>query len=119
MEKGLVTALRDKYPTLFHTEDGSETRIRILEDNMHHESIADFVITFGGDGLLLHLNTLFPNRNVPPVMSFDLGSLGFLCPFAYENFFDEVNPLCCDPSELTKRLTMSRLMLYYGINRLF
>jgi NAD kinase len=50
----------------------------------------DFIVTFGGDGLLLHVNTLFADRAIPPVMSFYFGSLGFLCPFAYEDFEKEV-----------------------------
>ena len=45
----------------------------------------DLIITFGGDGLLLHCNTLFAGRAVPPVMCFDFGSLGFLSPFLYRS----------------------------------
>ncbi len=58
-------------------------------------SSVDFIITFGGDGLLLHVNTLYAGRSVPPIMSFDFGSLGFLCPFAYDNFAAEVSVLVC------------------------
>ena len=49
------------------------------------------IITFGGDGLLLHCNALFHGQDmsIPPVMSFDFGSLGFLAPFPYEDFEDE------------------------------
>lgn len=90
LERGLHTALQEKYPTLLTIAPDSQASVHILEDSMHLDNVADFVITFGGDGLLLHLNTLFAERHVPPVMSFDMGSLGFLCPFAYENFFDEV-----------------------------
>ena len=50
----------------------------------------DVVITFGGDGLLLHCSTLFNGKSMPPVMCFDFGSLGFLTPFYFENFADEV-----------------------------
>ena len=42
----------------------------------------DAVISLGGDGTLLHVNTLFQGDTaVPPVISFALGSLGFLTPF--------------------------------------
>ena len=51
----------------------------------------DLVITFGGDGLLLHCNTLFGSSPVPPVMGFDFGSLGFLSPFQFDEFQPEVN----------------------------
>jgi NAD kinase len=50
----------------------------------------DLIVTFGGDGLLLHCNALFGQRYMPPVMSFDFGSLGFLSPFLFENFEKEV-----------------------------
>lgn len=60
----------------------------------HSDSKVDLVMTFGGDGLLLHCNTLFGERAVPPIMSFDFGSLGFLSPFLYENFDHEVHRCC-------------------------
>jgi hypothetical protein len=52
----------------------------------------DLIVTFGGDGLLLHTNTLFGDSigSIPPVMSFDFGSLGFLAPFRFEDFEEEV-----------------------------
>ena len=37
----------------------------------------DFVVCLGGDGLVLHASSLF-QRAIPPVISFNLGSLGFL-----------------------------------------
>ncbi len=41
-----------------------------------HERV-DFVICLGGDGVILHASNLFRNA-IPPVVSFNLGSLGFL-----------------------------------------
>ena len=37
----------------------------------------DFVVCLGGDGLVLHASSLFQHA-IPPVISFNLGSLGFL-----------------------------------------
>jgi len=37
----------------------------------------DFVVCLGGDGVILHASALF-KRAIPPVISFNLGSLGFL-----------------------------------------
>eukprot|EP00871_Galdieria_phlegrea_P001814 jgi/Galph1/2633/GphlegSOOS_G1300.1 len=55
------------------------------------EREVDFIICLGGDGLILHVcSSLFP-RAVPPVMSFNLGSLGFLTPFDFEDFKREVH----------------------------
>jgi NAD+ kinase len=47
----------------------------------------DFVVTLGGDGTVLYASWLF-QRIVPPVLSFALGSLGFLTMFDYEDFRD-------------------------------
>ncbi|KAG6836561.1 hypothetical protein H0H93_006788 [Arthromyces matolae] len=44
------------------------------------ESI-DLVVTFGGDGTILHASSLFSAGAVPPVLSFSMGTLGFLLPF--------------------------------------
>ena len=44
----------------------------------------DFVITMGGDGTVLFASWLF-QRIVPPVLSFALGSLGFLTKFDFED----------------------------------
>ena len=43
-------------------------------------SLVDLVIGVGGDGTLLHINSLFPKK-VPLVIAFNLGSLGFVIIF--------------------------------------
>lgn len=45
----------------------------------------DLVVTLGGDGTVLYVSNLF-QRIVPPVMSFALGSLGFLTNFKFQQF---------------------------------
>uniref|UniRef100_A0AAX7SRN8 NAD(+) kinase n=1 Tax=Astatotilapia calliptera TaxID=8154 RepID=A0AAX7SRN8_ASTCA len=52
----------------------------------------DFIICLGGDGTLLYASSLF-QESVPPVMSFHLGSLGFLTPFKFENYQSQVNQI--------------------------
>ena len=52
----------------------------------------DLVVCLGGDGTLLHTSSIF-QKSCPPVLSFSLGSLGFLTPFdfkAHEKILDEV-----------------------------
>ncbi|XP_021375490.1 NAD kinase-like isoform X2 [Mizuhopecten yessoensis] len=49
----------------------------------------DFIICLGGDGTLLYASSLF-QMSVPPVMAFNLGSLGFLTPFHFNNFKEQV-----------------------------
>ena len=41
----------------------------------------DLVVTLGGDGTILHASSLFKSGAVPPVLSFSMGTLGFLLPF--------------------------------------
>ena len=45
----------------------------------------DLVLTLGGDGTVLYTSWLF-QRIVPPILSFSLGSLGFLTNFPFENY---------------------------------
>mmetsp|Transcript_39675 Transcript_39675/g.64357 ORF Transcript_39675/g.64357 Transcript_39675/m.64357 type:complete len:332 (+) Transcript_39675:1428-2423(+) len=47
--------------------------------------VVDFIVTLGGDGTLLHVSQLFQHE-VPPVLSFSLGTLGFLMPFEFKNY---------------------------------
>lgn len=49
----------------------------------------DFIVCLGGDGTLLYASLLF-QQSVPPVMAFHLGSLGFLTPFKFANFQEQV-----------------------------
>lgn len=49
-----------------------------------HERV-DLVVCLGGDGVILHASNLFRGA-VPPVVSFNLGSLGFLTSHAFEEY---------------------------------
>ncbi|ORY73888.1 ATP-NAD kinase-like domain-containing protein [Protomyces lactucae-debilis] len=50
----------------------------------------DLVLTLGGDGTVLHASCLF-QRIVPPVLSFALGSLGFLTNFDFKDYPKQVS----------------------------
>lgn len=73
----------------------------------------DFVVSLGGDGLILHVSTLF-RRAVPPVISFNLGSLGFLTPFPFEEFGAEMNTFLCGDCNLSLRMRLSCQILHQG-----
>ncbi|XP_018576404.1 NAD kinase isoform X2 [Anoplophora glabripennis] len=62
----------------------------------------DFIICLGGDGTLLYASQLF-QQSVPPVMAFHLGSLGFLTPFQFHNFQEQVNNVLEGHAALTLR----------------
>ncbi|KAI9697770.1 MAG: NAD(+) kinase [Candelina mexicana] len=50
----------------------------------------DLVLTLGGDGTVLFTSWLF-QRIVPPILSFSLGSLGFLTNFQFNDYKDHLN----------------------------
>ncbi|KAK2703534.1 NAD kinase-like [Artemia franciscana] len=62
----------------------------------------DFIACLGGDGTLLYASSLF-QQSVPPVMAFHLGSLGFLTPFEFDNFQDQVTNVLEGHAALTLR----------------
>uniref|UniRef100_A0A672GRY9 NAD(+) kinase n=1 Tax=Salarias fasciatus TaxID=181472 RepID=A0A672GRY9_SALFA len=62
----------------------------------------DFIICLGGDGTLLYASSLFQvfsrpleplQHDVPPVMAFHLGSLGFLTPFKFDTYQSQVTQI--------------------------
>ena len=63
----------------------------------------DFVITLGGDGTVLYASWLF-QRIVPPVLSFALGSLGFLTKFDFEQFEQTLTKAFRDGVTISLRL---------------
>jgi NAD+ kinase len=67
----------------------AERRLRYWTNEMcrSRPHTFDFVVTLGGDGTVLYASWLF-QRIVPPVLSFALGSLGFLTKFDYDDFQD-------------------------------
>lgn len=56
----------------------------------HNPELFDLVITLGGDGTVLYAGGLFQTI-VPPVISFSLGSLGFLTNFHFEEYKSHVS----------------------------
>lgn len=55
----------------------------------------DLVLTLGGDGTVLFTSWLF-QRIVPPILSFALGSLGFLTNFEFEKYTEQLNRVMGD-----------------------
>lgn len=53
----------------------------------------DFVITLGGDGSILHVSSLFDRDAVPPVLSFSMGTLGFLLPYDISSYKQAVEDM--------------------------
>lgn len=57
-----------------------------FDNRLDLSSKIDIVITLGGDGTILHASSLFDKSAVPPVLSFSMGTLGFLLPWNIDHF---------------------------------
>ena len=55
-------------------------------DSLYHDKV-DLIVTFGGDGTILHAASLFTTAtSVPPVLSFSMGTLGFLGEWKFSEY---------------------------------
>jgi len=70
----------------------------------------DFVVCLGGDGTLLYASSLF-QQSVPPIMAFHLGSLGFLTPFKFEDFRQQVTHVLEGHAALTLRSRLRCILM--------
>lgn len=95
-EKHLMVYVEKKVvddAALFEDELFSSIRNQLCTFREGYDDIShciDLIICLGGDGTLLYASSLFQG-SVPPVMAFNLGSLGFLTPFKFESFKTEVD----------------------------
>jgi NAD+ kinase len=82
-----------------------EKRLRYWSNSMcqNRPHTFDFVVTLGGDGTVLYASWLF-QRIVPPVLSFALGSLGFLTKFDYDEFQETLTKSFRDGVTISLRL---------------
>ncbi|KAJ6247824.1 nad kinase [Anaeramoeba flamelloides] len=60
------------------------------EQKPYLHKFIDFVISIGGDGTLLWTVYQFNLQPVPPLLSFNMGSLGFLAAFDYRRFKETI-----------------------------
>ncbi|KAG9626485.1 NADH kinase-like protein POS5, partial [Aureobasidium melanogenum] len=66
------------FPIYTTTHESKDAR---LQDKV------DLTSTLGGDGTILHASSLFANaRNVPPILSFSMGTLGFLGEWKFSDY---------------------------------
>eukprot|EP00056_Hartaetosiga_gracilis_P011614 m.176739 g.176739 ORF g.176739 m.176739 type:complete len:806 (+) comp13536_c0_seq3:91-2508(+) len=78
-------AVYENKPIRSHLRRLHTWRLHDKAGKMHDMPNFDLIITLGGDGTLLHVSHTF-QKKVPPVISFALGSLGFLTQFNIENY---------------------------------
>lgn len=91
--------------SLVAEEPSREGRLKFwnTEAARKHPHAFDFVITLGGDGTVLYASWLF-QRVVPPVLSFALGSLGFLTKFDFEQYHETLTRAFRDGVTISLRL---------------
>lgn len=64
----------------------------------------DLLVTLGGDGTILRGVSMFANKQVPPVLAFSLGTLGFLLPLTSKSTRRFLNKLLArEPNVYTER----------------
>ncbi|KAF2748721.1 ATP-NAD kinase [Sporormia fimetaria CBS 119925] len=87
VDQKLRNSKRFNVQTLLAKDSRIEGMLRFWTPDMCWESPEQFdlVLTLGGDGTVLYTSWLF-QRIVPPVLSFSLGSLGFLTNFEFAQY---------------------------------
>lgn len=107
--QGLLKELENEYSQIKDaTEEDKKPlskRLRYWTDELcrTRPHTFDFVVTLGGDGTVLYASWLF-QRIVPPVLSFALGSLGFLTKFDYGDFQNTLTKAFRDGVTISLRL---------------
>lgn len=101
----------DQYASFLNIKDKLMT-FRDGKDDLTDK--IDFIICLGGDGTLLYASHLF-QQSVPPVMAFHLGSLGFLTPFRFDNFQEQVNNVLEGNAALTLRSRLRCIVIKRGV----
>ena len=76
------------------------------QQQLECQRVVDLIVTFGGDGTILHASSLFPYQ-VPPILSFSLGSLGFLLPFSFKDFRSVLESIFTRPFAILNRMRLS------------
>lgn len=85
--KSFVSHIFERYRANVYLESKAYQELRLSFTRPVNAQIlkycVDVVVTMGGDGTILHAISLFKRHFpvIPPVLSFSMGSLGFLLPF--------------------------------------
>ncbi|ORX96045.1 ATP-NAD kinase [Basidiobolus meristosporus CBS 931.73] len=78
----------------------------------------DLAVTLGGDGTVLYTSLLFQGK-VPPILSFHLGSLGFLTVFNFGQFQDTLSYIIDSKSvQVNLRMRIKCTLYQRMVNRL-
>ncbi|KAF8583830.1 ATP-NAD kinase [Ramaria rubella] len=112
----VIKHVQETYPTtrLLHEEDSSSHNHldEIPAGSIEHWSPQakdpiDLVVTLGGDGTILRVSSLFRTGPVPPVLSFSMGTLGFLLPFHIDDFRKALHGIFHGQATVLERMRLS------------
>lgn len=78
----------DELTEAYKDRDAAESRKTVVYTGEVNDIVVrtDLIVTLGGDGTTLRAVSAFLNGIVPPVLSFAMGTLGFLLPFDFATF---------------------------------
>ncbi|RDX41403.1 ATP-NAD kinase [Lentinus brumalis] len=105
----LLTYIRENYPDVqVYHEDRPDIPegAKVWRPGPDAEPI-DLVITLGGDGTILHASSLFKVGAVPPVLSFSMGTLGFLLPFHIDDYTKAIDSAFAGRITVLHRMRLS------------
>ncbi len=74
-----------------------------------HQKIAkkaDLIVTLGGDGTILRAASLFSRELVPPILSFSLGTLGFLLPYNFKDHEEAFSQVISSRAKVMNRMRL-------------
>ncbi|OZJ02252.1 hypothetical protein BZG36_05034 [Bifiguratus adelaidae] len=108
VDSKLQKSRRFQYTDILEKHSVVETHLKFWTPELcrDNSSLFDFVITLGGDGTVLFASWLF-QRTVPPVMSFHLGSLGFLTPFDFAKYQHHIDKVIERGVNITLRMRLT------------
>ncbi|MEW5303477.1 MAG: hypothetical protein WDW36_006164 [Sanguina aurantia] len=69
------------------------------EEQTRLSEFVDFVVCLGGDGVILHTCYLF-RSSIPPIISFNLGSMGFLTHHVFEDHVQDLTAVLFGAQQL-------------------
>lgn len=114
----LRTSKRFNAASLLASNPGYEHMLKYWTPDLCRESPEkfDLVLTLGGDGTVLFTSCLF-QRIVPPILSFSLGSLGFLTNFEFSSYETHLNRVMGDQGMRVNLRMRFTCTIYRAANR--
>jgi len=105
-----VQMLHERYPVNLFVEPHIHRELELpfvhaISDPETLQRHVDLVVTMGGDGTILHAMSLFKRQSLamPPVLSFSMGTLGFLLPFDFRDSAAAFEKMYHNEAFVTKR----------------